>query len=276
MYLLASRGADSTDLIEVQLQGEGFLRRELFIAAPHVDSTARTDSLASAARRTLAGSGRVSGIVVTAAEGRPLADAQVGIVGGPVTRANERGEWTLVGAPAGTRMLEVRAFGYYPERRRVDVVSGAGPVRIALSTLEAVLDTVKVTARNRRPTGFQERHRSAEGRYITAEDIARRHPTVVSDLFRMMPGVHLEHDLNGVDIRIRMPGAFGPCAPTVFLDGLSLGDRLTTNEIDTWVRPNDITGIEIYSEAATPAEFHQGMNGRNDALACGTLLIWTK
>ena len=97
-----------------------------------------------------------------------------------------------------------------------------------------------------------------------------------TDLFRTTPGVHLEYDPNGVDIRVRMPGSFRPCAPTIFLNGLSLGDRLTTNDIDARVRPKDITGIEIYSEASTPQEYREGMLGRRDALMCGTLLIWTR
>ena len=50
---------------------------------------------------------------------------------------------TLAEAPTGTRMLEVHALGYYPERRRVDVVASSAPIEVKLSTLKAVLDTVK-------------------------------------------------------------------------------------------------------------------------------------
>ena len=86
---------------------------------------------ADATRRAVrAGIGRVSGIVRAIAGGRPLAGAQVSFVDGPSTRANARGEWTLSDAPSGTRTLEVRALGYYPERRVVDVVDGAPSVAV--------------------------------------------------------------------------------------------------------------------------------------------------
>ena len=43
-------------------------------------------------------------------------------------------------------MLEVRALGYYPDRRQVNVVDNGPPVRVTLSTLRAVLDTVRIRA----------------------------------------------------------------------------------------------------------------------------------
>ena len=115
-------------------------------------------------RRVRVGDGRLTGRVVRIADGRPLAGARVGIVNGPQTTANELGEWTLLNAPAGTRMLDVRGVGYYPESRPVDVVAGAAPVRSALFTLSAMLDTVKVSASRLRfdpdQSGFEDRRRS--------------------------------------------------------------------------------------------------------------------
>ena len=139
--LSASRGADSTDLIDVEVPAERFLRRDLYLGPARAVVAGDTPTR----RRT--GDGRLTGVVVTAADGKPLTGAQVSIRDGPQTSANERGEWTLVNAPLGTRMLEVRAIGYYPERRAVDVVTGVAPIRTALSTMKSVLDTVTVTAR---------------------------------------------------------------------------------------------------------------------------------
>jgi Carboxypeptidase regulatory-like domain/TonB-dependent Receptor Plug Domain len=277
--LIAIRGADSTDVIEVQVPTEGFVRRELYLGHARTvvigDTATRADTLAPPLRRLHVGDGRVSGTVVTAVEGRPLDGAQVSIVDGPRTRANERGEWTIVDAPAGTRTLEVRALGYYPERRAVDVVAGVAPVRVVLSTLKAVLDTVKVMAsrltRGDR-TGFQERRRSAAGRYLTSEDIVRRHPLNTSDIFKMVPGVRLVLDPNGFDTRILVRGNMSEwCLASFYLDG-HLMNALSTDEIDTWVHPNEVKAIEIYSGAGAPAEFQRGM--RDDG--CGSIVIWTK
>ena len=105
-------------------------------------------------------------------------------------------------------MLEVRAVGYYPVRQRVNVVSGAAPVHVALSTLKSVLDTVKVIARGGGGdmNAFEERRRSGMGRYFTAADIMKRQLIVSSDIFRNMAGVHLEHDPDTGERRLVMRG----------------------------------------------------------------------
>jgi hypothetical protein len=226
--------------------------------------------------------------VVTASGKRPLAGAQVRIAGAEA-RANERGEWTLPDAPNGTRMLEVRAVGFYPERRVVDVVAGLGPIPVELSTMKAVLDTVRVTAprlRDRVRAGFDQRVRTGLGRYMTAAEIARRPAVYASDLFRTMPGLRLgsasdtlqsdmvtliaPDDVKTSERRVLMRGIAGDwCAPSIYLDG-ALVDRLTADDIDAWVRPGDIAGIEVYTEATVPAQYQRGRRG------CGSILIWRK
>jgi Carboxypeptidase regulatory-like domain len=291
--LAASRGADSTDLIEVQVPAEGFLRLELYLGPARSIAVSvpgqRADSLAPSSRRVHSGDGMLSGTVVAAVDGRRLADAQVGIVDGPETHANERGEWTLANAPAGTRMLEVRALGYYPDRRRVNVVAGAAPVLVQLATLKSVLDTVRVTATrfyNRDRSGFAERRHLGVGRYLTPEDIARRPAIFTSELFRSMSGLRLGYasdtlssdmvlnvppdSLHTIDRRILMRGIAGDwCAPAIYMDGLVM-PQLNADAIDAWVQPKDVSGIEIYSEATVPPEFEHRRSG------CGTIVIWRK
>ena len=254
--LMATRGADSTDLIEAEVPAERFLRRELYLGPAH-----GTDARES----------RLSGTVVTAAEGSPLAGAVVRIPNGPETRTDARGEWTLADAPGGTRMLEVRAIGYYPERSAVDVVDGAAPIRTTLSTLQAMLDTVRITASrltvNMR--GFEERRRSGTGRYLTAESIARRHPIVTSDILRMVAGVQVERSMLG-ETGITMRGPFADrCSPAVYIDGNYMS-VLSADDIDNWVSPEEVAGIEIYLGPAIPPQFSRGM------ASCGSIVIWTK
>ena len=273
ILLSASRGADSTDVIELNVPSNGLLWRELYLGPAR--TIVGVDTLTSESRHVLAGDGQLSGVVLGAADSVPLAGALVSIPDGPRTRTNERGEWTLAGAPAGTRMLEVRALGYYPERRPVDVISGALPVRIALSTMRAVLDTVKINATrlsSRQQAEFDHRRRSGGGRYITAEEIARRQAVFTSDLFRAMPGLRFDRTSTGGQLGsppILMRAAVGGmCKPSIYVDGHYMFD-MTADDLDAFVQPSEITGVEVYSGASAPPEFQSGMNG------CGSIVIWT-
>lgn len=267
--LVAAYGADSTDQVEVKIPDEGYARRELHIGAARagVSSDANT-ALAARGRPQRIGDGRLSGTVVSTADWQPLANAEVGIVNGPRTRANQLGEWSLTGIPTGTRVLEVRAVGYYPERRAVDVVADAPIVRVALATMKSVLDTVKVTATLRNGlerSGFAERRRSGVGHYLTAGDVAKRAPIVTTDLLRNMSGVKY----NTADEGILVRGAVSDwCTPEFYLDGRPLRGVLY-DEIDSWVHPDEIAGIEFYTGISTPIQYQTGLTG------CGSIVIWT-
>ncbi|HEX6575184.1 MAG TPA: carboxypeptidase-like regulatory domain-containing protein [Gemmatimonadaceae bacterium] len=289
MTFIAALGGDSTDAIEVQVPKEGFLRHELFIGRAMTDSVLAAQPVTKASRRIHYGDGRVSGVVYAYADGRPLQGAIVNIVDGPETRTDIDGKWSITDAPVGTRMLEVHAIGYYPDRRFVNVVNDAAPVRVALSTLQAVLDTVRVKA-NRLSTidrsGFADRARTGIGRYVTEKDIAKRPATFASDIFKSIHGIRigfatdtLATDLaiavdpdimSSTDKRILMRGIDGDwCAPAIFLDGLHMS-QFSAEDLDGWLYPREIAGIEIYSEATVPNEFQKSRSG------CGSIVIWRK
>lgn len=276
LFLTASRGADSTDLIEAAVPSEGFLRRDLYLGAARTqvvrDTTPRPDSLALPPRIVRSGEGRLSGTVVSADYQRPLAGAIVHLSDGPTARADERGAFTLVNAPLGTRVLEVRSVGYYPERRAVHVVSGMPPVQVTLATFKSVLDTVKIIAQavaDRHGSSFEDRKRTGLGRYLTSADLERRGAVFTSDAFRNLPGTRVERDETGAR-RIYVRSAFGEwCEPSVHIDGLYMW-TLNADDIDGMVSLRYVKGIEVYTEATTPAEYQRAMTG------CGTVLIWTR
>lgn len=255
MHLVAHGGADSTDRIEVTMPegGDGFLRRDLFIAAV---GEATTHSL--------------SGTVVTADGARPIADARVNVTGVEV-QANERGEWTLPNARAGTRVLEARAVGYVPEQRAIDVVAGAPPARVALYTIAAMLDTIRVTAArlSANMRGFESRRRGGMGRFMTAEQIAQRRPVVASDLLRTMGSVLVEQAAVGPK-EIVMRHTFGErCRPSIYLNGAYLGP-LTAGDFDAFIQPAEMIGVEVYRAPFVPGEFSlAGGSG------CGAIVVWT-
>jgi hypothetical protein len=276
LAMVASLGADSTDQLEVQVPEGGFLRRDLYVGtSPRVvvaPVTERRDSSATqaASRRLRTGDGRLSGRVVSADSNRIVPGALVRIANGPETRANDRGEWLLTDVPIGTRMLEVRALGYYASRRPVDVVQGGAPVRVPLISVASMLDTVRVRSQaaiDRRLSGFAERKRSSgAGRFLTAADIERRQPLMLGDVFRSVGGMEVVGDV------IQMRGlSLEKCTPDFYLNGAYLGVQ-TVDDVDGLVRPKDVIGIEVYSIGTVPQQFTRGMGGDN----CGVVLIWTK
>ena len=264
--LMASRGADSTDRVEVQIGNERFLRQELSLG------NARTIVVGDSVKRTIRmGDVRLTGTIVAAVDGRPLSGAQVGIVDGPRTRTNERGEWTIVDAPSGTRMLEARAVSYYPDLRAVDVVAGAPPIRIALATLKSVLDTVRVTSSRSAGIdrgGFEERRMAGLGRFILPAEIARKNPFVISDLFKNLPGTKLERTESGVDLLIR-GNLEAWCKPNIFLNGQPM-PRADAEDLDGMAAPKEVTGIEIYASSVVPPQYQQAFG------TCGSILIWAR
>ncbi len=275
VQLMATHDADSSDAVEVDVPASGLLRRDLYIGTFRTEI--RTDSSATpgvpAMRTSISvGDHLIQGTVMAAQGNRRLAGAQVGIVNGPQVRTNDRGEWTIANAPPGTRTLEVRAVGYYPHRVAVDVTNGMRPLEATLVTFKAMLDTIKVRARYERYSslaGFRERQRSGVGHFLSAEEVARRRPIVTTDLFRMVPGVFLDGP-RGSDQLVLMRGAFTPrCTPTISLNG-SLMSRLTALEIDAFVAPREIVGIEVYSASYVPAQFQSPMAD------CGSIVIWTR
>lgn len=292
--LLAHYESDSTDAIASEVPASGVLVRDLYVGRSR---SARASTTADAtpagrapARRT--GDARITGVVHAAETRRPLANATVSVVDGAQTRANELGAFTLDSVPAGTRTVEVRALGYYPARRAIDIVTGAPPLTIALATLRSVLDTMRVTARRRLDVdvaGFSDRQRRGGGQFLTASQIAQRQPAVVSELFRMIPGVYVELLLPSDtvsafaaagessampdiarELYLLMRGTFTHrCVPAIYINGSQMLN-LNAADLNSLVRPSELAGIEVYSDSQTPPAFKAGN------VACGSIVIWLK
>lgn len=251
----ARHAGDSTHALEFPLQPGELRRRDLYV--------------------TTEGRGRISGRIVSTDSVRPLGGARVTIVDGPATTADADGRWELAAVPLGTRMMEVKAIGYYPERRPVDVIAGAAPLELALTTFQAVLEAVRVTAdrvANANIAEFEQRARgSGMGRHVTADRIMAQNPINTSDLFRTMPGFIGDGSISMKSNFSDGGGNFGvSCAPEVYIDG-HLMRGIGAGELDGLVKPEDIAGMEVYSAGSPrPMQFDSGMSG------CGAIAIWQK
>ena len=279
ILLSATHATDSTEILALGIPASGFLRRDLYFGVSRVVSSdavaSSSDSLPKPTGPRKVGDGRVSGTVVTAVGGRPLAGAQVGIRNGPQTRADERGAFTLTGIPTGTRMLDVRAVTYAPLELPVDIIEGAAPLRIALVSTKSVLDTVKIRADLLGDHNEQEflrrRKHGGAGRFMTAEEIAERNPILAVDLIRSMPGIMIARDSNQYDILVQrsMTSFENPfCRVAVYVNGVALREP-TVNDLNSYLRPSQMRGVEIYIGGSAPPEFSK-RNG------CGSVVVWTR
>jgi hypothetical protein len=273
--LHAGLGAIGSDRFETDVPASGFLRRDVYLGteAGAADDWSPTPEPLPPVQQTRTGRGRLSGTVIAADGGWPLPGATVGVVDGGQTVTNSRGQWVLTGLPSGTRVLEARAPGYLSVTRAVDIVDGADPVRVTLPRLAAVLDTLRVVARSQSPlamSGFDERRRSSGvGRFITAEEIARRRLWETSQLFDFIPGLKRLRSSTGDDVFLMSSAFGGDCVPAVWVNG-QLFQNLSASDLDAIIQPREIAAMEVYREPMVPAQFQANMSG------CGSIVVWTK
>lgn len=267
MGLIASSGEDSSGVVEIEMPMSGFARRDLYIAAAAplaTDSTLPGAPGETPTRLVRRGDLRLHGTVRRAATRQPIAGAQVVLTEGPSTTTNERGEWTLVDVPGGTRMLDIRAVGLYPERFAVDVIANAPPIDVAMNTMRTVLDTISIRAVRGRLRGFEERRRAGMGRFIGPLDLMRFPGRQMTDILRTQPGVRLLRNADGsTDVYLRSAS----CPAELYIDGFYM---FSSSDLDHWLRPEDVAGIEIYGSMMAPPQFQRPFSG------CGSIVIWTK
>lgn len=273
VMLQASKGIDSTDVIEFEMPKSGFARTELVLQQGGAPT-------------------RVTGVITGAAAGQPLAGVQVTMANAPPVRTNARGEFTLQNVPAGTRSIDLRLVGYYPVRRTIAVSDSMPPVALTLATLRSVLDTMKTVANRgliNASAEFNQRRRSMPGRFIGLNEIEQRNPQVTSDLFKAMTGVYIEtiqsadtmsaftstaagNELSGTmtEFYITMKGVFAHrCLPLIWMNGAMLRG-ISAPEVDMLIQPKDLLGVEVYQPGQVPIQFQQAMNG------CGAVVIWRR
>jgi protocatechuate 3,4-dioxygenase beta subunit len=250
---------DSTDRVDVRLVGDALNHQLLYLGSATVM--------------------RVAGVVTRDGSNKPIANATVSVPDGPSVRTNAKGEFLLDAVPGGSRALDVRAMGFYPERLLVNAIDGAPRVEVGLHSFRSVLDTVKVLANYQRYSLRQElaeRQRMGIGRFLTEKDIERRRPIFLSDLLWTMPGVRVSRGV-GMQQNVAMRGLFSDrCLPSLFLNGFAMfladfgSAPFSFADLDAMVRPDDVLAMEIYASGQVPPALGMGMTG------CGAIAVWTR
>jgi hypothetical protein len=209
----------------------------------------------------------------------PVADAEVWV--GSSRRATDAAGRALVPVHRTRETLTVRRLGYDEATREID--TGDTPVEVALKP--AAVGVNGVSARTRRmPVSpplqeFYRRAAGGNGRFVTREQIAARHPRRLSDVFREIPGVRVLLGAQGE--RLAMEGAVpalfdggeraraGDCPVQFYLEGV--GYLPESPGVPNDVQPDEVEGIEVYRRLSeVPVEY------RRPGAECGVVLIWLK
>jgi hypothetical protein len=228
------------------------------------------------AQEGVLGTGGIRGFVRDSG-GMAIIGAQISFVGTSlIAETDETGRFELAKVRPGMLSLRFRRLGFEPDTVELLVLAGKTiPLEVTLSRLAVSLTPVVISGRADLTgwrAGFYQRRDVGSGHFFTAEDIEKRNPSMMSDMFRMIPGVTIMPNPSGI-IRqqLRFRGARGGCAPLTWLDGspLSAGEF----DIDN-LSPRSIEAFEVYTGSIVPPRFSvpPGIGPRT----CGAVVIWSK
>ncbi|HMA40896.1 MAG TPA: carboxypeptidase regulatory-like domain-containing protein [Gemmatimonadales bacterium] len=222
--------------------------------------------------------------------GQPIPAAMVIVDGQDSAATDAAGRFTLAHVFGGTQWLRVRATGFAPLERSVDVVRVDQELALDLQAI-VLMDTIKVVASIVSPQmrEFAERRRVGSGYSLQGEEI--RKAANLQSVFRQFPSLIVAPRMTAAPTLIngrpvppsgeaadtRFPGSFAVfmsrgammssyCLANLFIDGIeSVWDQIGS------YKPEDIIGIEVYPrQSVVPTRFQKISSG------CGAVLVWTK
>jgi hypothetical protein len=282
----AGGGADSSGYVRLSLPA-GSVR----VATFHVGGAVRVATAGDATTGTgqqvaWRGEAQLSG-VVRDERGQPMPNARLTIWGtDSETTTDSRGRFWLGDLPGGTQTVEVRAIGFQPVER-VMALSADDPATVDIALRERVteLEGVRVTATavRARFAPFYERMRDAErginhGYFITPQDMERRRPTLITNMFEGLAGIRVEQLPGSIDPKLKivrgaLREAGGYCLMTIYLDGIRVAGTAGGGHdgINQLIDPSTVAAMEVYPRPVSAPPHYQSLNG-----TCGVILIWTK
>lgn len=234
--------------------------------------------------------GTVEGRVTAEGTGRPIAGAQVAIVGTTIgARTDQDGRFVLLNVPTGARQLRVTAIGHAQGTLQFNVGSGVTTANLELSASVLRLDEVVVTG-----TAGQARRREIGNTIsqINAADVADPPSSVNQLLAGRAAGVNVTqtNGMAGAGSQIRLRGAVSVSQsnqPIVYVDGVRVrsegfrrnrpipgtdftgrSGNIELSPLDN-INPDNIERIEIIKGAAATTLY-------GTEAAAGVIQIFTK
>ncbi len=226
------------------------------------------------AQEGVLGTGGIRGLVRDST-GQAIIGAQVTFPGvSLVVESDDSGRFELAKVRPGMLSIRFRRLGYLPDTVELLVLAGKTiPLDVTLSRLSVALTPVVITGRADLTgwrAGFYARKNVGSGHFLTREDIEKRNPSMLSDMFRMIPGVTIQPSRGMIRNQLRFRGARN-CAPLTWLDGapLAAGEF----DIDA-LSPRSIEAFEVYTGIIVPPRF--AVAPALGPRTCGVIVIWSR
>ena len=232
-------------------------------------------AIEAGAQEGVLGTGGIRGMVRDSS-GQAIIGAQITFPGTSlVAESDDSGRFELAKVRPGMLSLRFRRLGYQPDTVDLLVLAGKTiPLEVTLSRLLVTLTPVVVRGRAELTgwrQGFYERREVGSGHFFTLEDIEKRNPSMMSDMFRTIPGVTIMPSRGMIRNQLRFRGARGNCAPLTWLDGSPLASG--EFDIDN-ISPRSIAAFEVYTGTIVPPRFSvaPGIGPRT----CGVIVLWSR
>ena len=270
---LQAQRKDGGATAEVTVTQDGGLLALRSMSVAALPTVAVKDSSGATVLQQPRGTARVFGKVVNR-NGAPVAGARVGLMGtsaATLTRAN--GDFVLDSLPAGTQALVVRQIGYRPTELAVDL-SSRTPARVTvqLGMFVPELSPVEVVSRRDeglQKVGFLDRKRtSASGYFMGPDQLEKRNAMKFTDILRSTPGIRVSEQNGQATVTSTRSAQSNGCV-TMYVDGAQW-QQLEPGDLDSFVQPNEVAAIEVYSGASVPPQFSQA------GQSCAAVVVWTK
>jgi hypothetical protein len=228
--------------------------------------------LATSAATAQVRAGGVSGIVKDSL-GQPIPNVEItDLAAAKSVRSDSAGHFLLADVPSGNVDITFRRLAYAPVVLLITIPpADTTDVEVVLGVVAQELRGMVVQEHPtllRQLVAFETRRKRGIGHFITRTEIEDRHPLMLSDMLRTIPGAILINAENGrTSVRFARV-ARNNCPPQFFVDGI----EVTGFSIDD-MPPGDVEGVELYAGAAgLPPEYNR-LHGTS---ICGTVIIWTR
>ncbi len=220
----------------------------------------------------------VVGVVTDQASGNPIPEVVVNVAGlGRVATTDGNGRFSLPELIPGRHDIVFSHLGYRERSEPITVEQDrVAKLQIVLAVDAIALDPIEVTVdrqdKNLQSVGFYQREEDGWGDFLDREYIENWNPIELTRALTRFPGVTTVPDPRMPSrgfLAFRRMGTL--CIPTVYLEGVRIGDERLPAGIDDIVDPAVVAGVEVYRNTAGMPPQYWGTGS-----TCGVVLIWLR